>query len=89
MARIPYVNPETAPVELQPTIELIKRERGGRVSNLFSLLLNPRRRSAFVRFGRESQAQKRPRQNACFHHATRYRRYRRNYITVTAARITV
>jgi alkylhydroperoxidase family enzyme len=40
MARIPYINPDTAPAELQPTIELIKRERGGRVSNLFSLLLN-------------------------------------------------
>lgn len=40
MARIPYIEPETAPAELADTIELIKRERGGRVLNLFKLLLN-------------------------------------------------
>jgi len=40
MARIPYIDPETAPAELQETIALIRRERGGNVSNLFRMLLN-------------------------------------------------
>lgn len=40
MARIPYIDPETAPAELHDTIELVKRERGGQVANLFRMLLN-------------------------------------------------
>jgi AhpD family alkylhydroperoxidase len=40
LARIPLIDPDNAPAELANTIELIKRERGGRVLNLFKMLLN-------------------------------------------------
>lgn len=40
MARLSYVDPSTAPAELQPLIEQIKRERGGRVLNLYRMLLH-------------------------------------------------
>ena len=40
MARLPYVDPSTAPPELRPLIEQIERERGGRVLNLYRMLLH-------------------------------------------------
>jgi alkylhydroperoxidase family enzyme len=40
MARIRLINPDTVPDELRPLVEQIKRERGGRVLNLYKLLLN-------------------------------------------------
>ena len=40
MARIPLVNPDTVPDELKPLVEQIKRERGGRMLNLYKLLMN-------------------------------------------------
>lgn len=40
MARLPYIDPAAAPAELQPLIEQIERERGGRVLNLYRMLLH-------------------------------------------------
>jgi alkylhydroperoxidase family enzyme len=40
MARIPNIDPDTAPAELHDLIEFIKKERHGQVSNLFKMLLN-------------------------------------------------
>lgn len=40
MARIRLIDPDNAPAELNDVIDLIKRERGGQVSNLFKMLLN-------------------------------------------------
>ena len=40
MARIPLVDPDAVPDALKPLVEQIKRERGGRVLNLYKLLLN-------------------------------------------------
>jgi len=40
VSRIPLVDPEAVPDSLMPLVEQIKRERGGRVLNLYKLLLN-------------------------------------------------
>lgn len=40
MARLPYIDPAAAPAELRPLIEQIERERGGRVLNLYRMLLH-------------------------------------------------
>jgi uncharacterized peroxidase-related enzyme len=40
LARIPLVHPDTVADELKPLVQQIKRERGGRVLNLYRLLLN-------------------------------------------------
>jgi alkylhydroperoxidase family enzyme len=40
VSRIPLVDPEAVPDSLKPLVEQIKRERGGRVLNLYKLLLN-------------------------------------------------
>lgn len=40
VARIPLIDPEAVPESLQPLVERIRRERGGRVLNLYKALLN-------------------------------------------------